>query len=552
MTVGDYTLLHRLGEGGMGVVHLAQAPDGRRVALKVLRPHVVGDEEARDRLAREVNSLSRVRSPRVAEILDSDPWGPIPFVATRYVPGLSLHDHVPQEGPLSGDDLVHFGRSLAEALQAVHRVGVLHRDIKPSNVLMEGRTPVLIDFGLARVAEDDRITRTGWLLGTPGYLAPEVLHGHEPTTAADVHAWAATVAFAGTGRPPFGRGPWMAVMDRVRRGEHDLTALGPEVRRLVEAALDPEPARRPTLATLVQSLGGSPTHERIFPAEPPTAPLPGDDQRTVSFDAPTDVQPQHDRPDDGRAPDWPAGWASDWATASAPAEPVTRREAPAMTPASQPYRTPPPAAPLVQRVPAGERLRRWTLGLALLLVVAAGVAAAPYVTAAFLAGAVTLFRWFSVIGSSAAARRHQRGPKWYDAPLTAASTPVDLVASIPGTFLLLCTAAALVTSAALICFALGVLPGQGLPAQGLPGLCLPVLGALLGIVLWCGPGGSRVRGPVRRIGLPLARVPWFWVISLVVLGAVAGGLSWNALEAGVSWLPDDGVPWRAGTWLRPS
>ena len=129
----------------MGVVHLAEGPDGRRVALKVLRPHVVGDEEARDRLAREVKSLSRVRSPRVAEIIDADPWGPIPFVATRYVPGLSLHDHVPQEGPLGGEELRWFARSLAEALQAVHQVGVLHRDVKPSNVLMEGRTPVLID-----------------------------------------------------------------------------------------------------------------------------------------------------------------------------------------------------------------------------------------------------------------------------------------------------------------------------------------------------------------------------------------------------------------------
>ena len=220
----------------MGVVHLAQARDGRRVALKVLRPHIIGDDEARERLAREVASLRRVRSPRVAEVIDADPWGPTPFVATRYVPGLSLHEHVREEGPLAGEDLRYFAAGLAEAVLAVHSVGVLHRDIKPSNVLLEGRAPVLIDFGLARLADDPRLTVTGWLLGTPGYLAPEILYGDDATTAADVHSWAATVAFAATGRPPFGRGPAMAVMDRVRRGEHELGDLPDEVRPLVEAA----------------------------------------------------------------------------------------------------------------------------------------------------------------------------------------------------------------------------------------------------------------------------------------------------------------------------
>ena len=107
----------------------------------------------------------------------------------------------------------------------MHAVGVLHRDVKPSNVLMEGRNPILIDFGLARVADDPKLTHTGWLLGTPGYLAPEILHGDDATEASDIHSWAATVAYAGTGRAPFGRGPSMAIMDRVRRGQHDLSGL---------------------------------------------------------------------------------------------------------------------------------------------------------------------------------------------------------------------------------------------------------------------------------------------------------------------------------------
>src|SRR4249919_1677308 len=146
LRVGDYELLGRLGEGGMGVVLLARRADGRRVPLKVLRPHIVGDDEARDRLAREVNSLGRIRSRWIAEIVDADPWGPVPSVATRYVPGLSLHDQVRDEGPV--DDVAWFAARLADGLAAVHAVGVLHRDIKPSNVLMEGRAPILIDFGL--------------------------------------------------------------------------------------------------------------------------------------------------------------------------------------------------------------------------------------------------------------------------------------------------------------------------------------------------------------------------------------------------------------------
>ena len=165
----------------MGVVHLARKPGGERVALKVLRPHIVGDDEARARLAREVSSLSRIRSKWVAEIVDADPWGPVPFVATRYVPGYSLHDQVQEEGPVRGTDLIWLARSLAEGIATVHAAGVLHRDVKPSNVLMEGRTPILIDFGLARVADDPKLTHTGWLLGTPGYLPPEILHGDDAT-----------------------------------------------------------------------------------------------------------------------------------------------------------------------------------------------------------------------------------------------------------------------------------------------------------------------------------------------------------------------------------
>jgi serine/threonine protein kinase len=134
--IGRYQLLAKVGEGGMGVVHLAKAPDGREVAIKVLRPQVVGDDEGRARLAREVSSLRRVRSRRVAEVYDADPWGEQPYLVTRYVHGPSLHTRVREHGLLEGDDLRAVAVGLVEAVIAVHAAGVLHRDVKPSNVLI--------------------------------------------------------------------------------------------------------------------------------------------------------------------------------------------------------------------------------------------------------------------------------------------------------------------------------------------------------------------------------------------------------------------------------
>jgi predicted Ser/Thr protein kinase len=508
LKVGGYSLLHRLGEGGMGVVHLAQGPDGRRIALKVLRPHVVGDEEARDRLAREVGSLERVRSPRVAEVLDADPWGPVPFVATRYVPGPSLHDQVRAEGPIEGDDLLHLARGLAEALEACHRVGVLHRDVKPSNVLLEGRNPVLIDFGLARVADDTQITRTGWLLGTPGYLAPEILHGDEPTPAADVHSWASTVAFAGTGHGPFGRGPSMAVMDRVRRGEFDVSGLPPELRGVIEDALHPEPARRPGLAEIRHRLD----------APPPTR------RRRIVDDA---VATERLRADNPRTS------AAFWDDAEEPTG--------VLAPMREPWQSPaPPASPA--RPGAAERLRRWTLGLGLLAVFTCAVLAAPYLTAAAALVTVGLLRWCSTTAGSVAARRIQRGRRWYDGPLAVAATPVDLVVSVPGTVLLALIAGMLAGSAGLIAVAAGGGVAEAMLATGL----------VLGVALWTGPGSERVRRLVAPVGRPLARTALPWALTLACLGAVAGAALYLGLTDGSRWAPDDVAPWagsRLGRYL---
>jgi hypothetical protein len=252
--LGQYRLVQRIGEGGMGVVHLALDRHGRAVALKVLRPHIALDPDARTRLAREVNSLSRVSSPFVAPIIDADVEGPRPYIVTRYVPGPSLDEQVAERGLLPPGELYRVAHGLAEALDAIHGAGVIHRDVKPANVLLVDGEPVLIDFGIAHVADDVRLTMAGLVMGTPGYLAPEVISGQDVTPATDWWGWAATTAFAAGGVPPFGRGAMSAVLARVAQGEPDLLAVDPRIEPLLYAALAPDPAQRPHHHEVVAAL----------------------------------------------------------------------------------------------------------------------------------------------------------------------------------------------------------------------------------------------------------------------------------------------------------
>lgn len=543
--VGDYELLARLGEGGMGVVHLARRPGGDRVALKVLRPHIVGDDEARRRLAREVSSLSRIRSRRVAEIVDADPWGDIPFVATRYVPGLSLHDHVGEEGPVVGEDLLWLAECLAEALAAVHGVGVLHRDVKPSNVLMEGRTPILIDFGLARVADDPRLTHTGWLLGTPGYLAPEILHGEDATAAADVHSWAATVAFAATGNAPFGRGPSMAIMDRVRRGEHDLTGVDPRLEVLLDDCLDPDPRRRPSLPEVREWVEAASPGRRT--------PVGGSDSPATVPMAVSALAPRQD-PTQVVDPDRAADH-DQYADLCARAVPVPVPEPAASDTALLPrddrtffddWEDDGWVADAPRRVATAERLRRVTLTLGGVAAAGSGVALAPYVTLAVLVVLVWLLRSGSLARSAVSQRRQLRGPKWYDAPQLLLSTPWHLLASIPGALLLVLWSSGVAAATALLCYA----------AAASFSLSLGLVGGAFALGLWWGPGSSRLRGPVSRVAHPVAARPVMWFLLMAVLLGAAAGLLTLATD-GTSWFPAQARPF-AGVdlpdvpvWLRP-
>ncbi|GGO04998.1 hypothetical protein GCM10010116_10010 [Microbispora rosea subsp. aerata] len=252
--LGPYRLLRRLGEGGMGVVHLALDPQGRQVAVKVLRSEVAGDDVARRRLSREVETMRRVRGPNIAEVVDADVTGRRPYIVTRYVPGRPLDEVVKNDGPLPLDALLKVAVGVAQALAAVHAAGVIHRDLKPGNVLMLDGQPVLIDFGIAQAVDATRLTQTGMFIGTPGYLAPEIIEGHEAGPQVDVHAWAGTVLYAATGQPPFGKGTLEMIFYNITSGRANVEAAPAPIQPILRAAFNRDPASRPTAAELVRQL----------------------------------------------------------------------------------------------------------------------------------------------------------------------------------------------------------------------------------------------------------------------------------------------------------
>ncbi|MEZ0074365.1 protein kinase domain-containing protein [Planotetraspora sp. GP83] len=250
--IGPYRLLRQLGEGGMGVVHLGLDAEGREVAVKVLHPHVASDLKARDRLTREVETMRRVRSKRVAEVLDADLAGAMPYIVTRYAPGRTLEQTVLEDGPLAHRDVIRLARGLCEALVAIHAAAVVHRDLKPANVMLVDGEPLVIDFGIAHLVNATRLTQTGMFVGTPGYLAPEIIRDSEITQAADVHALAATVFFAATGKPPFGSGTFESVCYNILEGKAQVDLAPPWMRGWLRLALATDAGSRPTAASLLR------------------------------------------------------------------------------------------------------------------------------------------------------------------------------------------------------------------------------------------------------------------------------------------------------------
>jgi len=262
----------------MGEVWAATDPGGGPVAVKLLPEGSLADATARARFAREVEAAHRVRHPRVQAVLGADAAAERPWLATELVEGPTLAQRVAADGPLPGPEVHALATGLAEALSAVHAAGVLHRDLSPANVVLGPDGPVLVDFGIARFAEATTLTLTGTVVGTAGWLAPELLRDDVATEASDVWSLGAVLAYAATGRPPADGSRAEVVLRKVLDGDLDLRGLPPWLDSIVRRCLAPDPSARPTAVDLLAELDpqGATRPITVPPTQvaepPPTAP----------------------------------------------------------------------------------------------------------------------------------------------------------------------------------------------------------------------------------------------------------------------------------------
>ncbi|WP_211244364.1 serine/threonine-protein kinase [Actinospica robiniae] len=258
--IGPFRLVARLGRGGMGRVYLGREEStGRHAAVKTIHGELAADAEFRTRFTQEVNAALRVADAYIAEVLAADPAAPIPWLATAYVPGISVEDAVRKYGPMPAESVRVLGFCVARAVSAIHAVGLVHRDLKPGNVLLTAQGPKVIDFGIARGVGDEGLTKTGMVAGSPPYMAPEQLTTGNFGTASDVFSLGAILHYAATAAGPYGRGGAQELYARA-------LAVGPVVApELPEAiavpvarALERDPNQRPRAADLVVALEQQP------------------------------------------------------------------------------------------------------------------------------------------------------------------------------------------------------------------------------------------------------------------------------------------------------
>ncbi|MFC4123079.1 serine/threonine protein kinase [Nonomuraea zeae] len=255
VTLGEYRLSRRLGQGGQGVVFLASSPGGAQVAVKLLHASLSGDPDVRRRFLGEADAVRRVAAFCTAQLLDADLDGDRPYLVSEYVDGPSLGEHVIAKGPRLGGSLDRLAIGTATALGAIHRAGVIHRDFKPGNVLLSLDGPRVIDFGVSRLM-DAAATTTRFPIGTPAYLAPERIHGESAGAPSDLWAWALTVAYTATGRHAYIGDTYQEILARILYGKPDLSGLSGRLREIVDACLAHEPGDRPDAEEVLRRLLG--------------------------------------------------------------------------------------------------------------------------------------------------------------------------------------------------------------------------------------------------------------------------------------------------------
>lgn len=302
--LGPYRLRGRLGAGGMGAVYLGFGVDGASVAVKTLLPGA--NEDARRRLRQEAELLARVSNPHLAEFRDADPDAVVPWLALRYVAGPALSEI---EEPLGADKLLQLADGLATGLAALHDVGIVHRDVKPSNVILTHAGPVLVDLGIARAQDMTALTQTGVVVGSPAWMAPEQLRGEDVGPATDMWGWGAAVAFASTGRAPFGEGPMQALAWRIQHADPDLDGVPTALLESVSASLSKDPADRPAIGTLKSPQGGT----KLLPTG--TAEQTPEVKRTSAYTARMAAGGEQEQPDSRPAKSAVITKVAAWATA---------------------------------------------------------------------------------------------------------------------------------------------------------------------------------------------------------------------------------------------
>lgn len=523
--LGPYRLVRKIGEGGMGVVHLGMDADGGQVAVKVLHPHVAADLKARDRLTREVETMRRVRSSHVAEVLDAELVGGQPYVVTRFAPGRTLEDTVLADGALRDYELVRLARGLCQALVAIHAADVIHRDFKPSNVMLVGGEPLVIDFGIAHLVNATRLTQTGMFVGTPGYLAPEIIRDSEITQAADVHALASTVFFAATGAPPFGTGTFEAVCFNIMEGRAQLDKAPMWLRGWLSRALQVDARSRPgaqELLRMARQLDPTRTAFHEVPTTPPpssgTRVLPAGDNYSdllppVEYSKPPRVEKQRvEKPPPAPRNPTPPPYVpaplprTDQRVAGYPAPPQVR-----------PY-TPPPAPQTQARPyrPPGERKRfvvgSQLVGFLLLVGLTAMTVMVPVtVGAVAIALAVVLRVGEYLFGEMVNRRQARGGGSSADALLAIVGTPWALVKAA------LMTLVHVPLALAFGAIVWGILRWGG--GMSINGAAAYAAGAFT-LGLFVLPGGGAPRKAVTRSLTSVLRTPGAALVATVAVGTL--------------------------------